>query len=257
MKFFPLCLILSVSVAGLSIAQEVLPTKPAESKPKFSLPFKIPGLSGGNEEASPAAAIDSPVLAENADGGDSAAPSIEGEGSTAPGQEGLPPGVQPDSGDNIDFVQRSNFIISKIRNNFRQLDPFGMPMDPTNPAESPALATQYEEIEEAPVLTNSSLKSALKTLPISGIYPNKSMIVIGARSFSRGDQFGMKFEELTIRLRFEGLRGHQIYFKDLDTQEVASVDFSPTPKEFEPITSNSSAPKSDGIVPMDSLFIVN
>jgi hypothetical protein len=176
----------------------------------------------------------------------------------AGGPPGLaPPGMQTEEAKSLDFVQRSNFILSKIRNNIRQVDPFGMPMDPTNPTERPALADQYEEIDDVPVLTNSSLRNALKTLPISGIYPGKRVIVIGARAFSQGDQFGMKLEELTIRLRFEGLRGQKIYFKDLDTQEVASVDFNPTPKEFEPITSNTSAPQGNGIVPMDSLFIVN
>lgn len=177
---------------------------------------------------------------------------------TAGGPPGLtPPGLQAEASESLDFVQRSNLVLSKIRNNLRQMDPFGMPMDPTNPTERPALAEQYEEIDDVPVLTNSSLTSALNTLPISGIYPEKSIIVIGARSFARGEQFGMKLEELTIRLRFEGLRGHKIFFKDLDTQEVASIDFNPRPKEFEPITSNTNAPQGAGIVPMDSLFIVN
>jgi len=184
------------------------------------------------------------------------------EGTTAPPASDAPPGMRPpglgeQTEGQLDLIQRTNFIISKIRNNFRQMDPFGMPMDPTNPSEAPALSEQYEDEEEIPVLNNSSLKSALETLPISGIYPSKSVVVIGARSFSRGDQFGMRLEELTIRLRFEGIRGHSIFFKDLDTQEVASVDFNPTPKEFEPITSNSTPPETNGIVPMNDLFIVN
>lgn len=253
MKLSPLFLAFSLFSAGFSIAQELPAPEAASaepsSKPNFSLPFSIPGLTGEDKEETAAESPgSSPSVA-------AAGPMAPGQGPGTPGS--LPPGVKPDAAGEVEFVQRSNFVISKIRNNFRQLDPFGMPMDPTNPSEAPALATQYEEIEDVPVLTNSSLKNALATLPISGIYPKRNIIVIGARSFTRGDQFGMKLEELTIRLRFEGLRGQNIYFKDLDTQEVAAVNFNPTPKEFEPITSNTSAPQGNGIVPMKSLFIVN
>jgi len=201
------------------------------------------GLAAQEEKPDPA---ENPATATAAD-----APAMPG----MPGA--LPPGGPAEADGGLNFLQRSNFVLSTIRNNLRQMDPFGMPMDPTNPAESPVLSEQYEDVEDVPVLTNSSLKTALETLPISGIYPKKAVVVIGARSFSRGDQFGMKLEELTIRLRFEGIRGHTIYFKDLDTQEVASVDFNPQPAEFEPITADARPETGAGIVPMDELFIVN
>ncbi|MDF1852845.1 MAG: hypothetical protein P1U85_18555 [Verrucomicrobiales bacterium] len=262
MRKLTFAIALTIAIPILSTSQDAIETPGPEAEPessgiasslpKFSLPFNIPGLS--KEEESPEVAPEDTAPHALPDTTPGSAPSPEG---VALGKGPMPPGVGGNKEGGLDFVQRSNFVISKVRNNFRKMDPFGLPMDPTNPADSPALTMQYEEEDDIPVLTNSSLKSALATLPISGIYPKKSVIVIGARSFSRGDQFGMKLEELTIRLRFEGLRGHKIYFKDLDTQEVASVDFNPTPKEFEPITSNTSPPQGNGIVPMDSLFIVN
>ena len=156
-----------------------------------------------------------------------------------------------------EFLKRANTIVSRIRANQRQMDPFGMPMDPTNAIETPKLADQYDELEDVPTLNNTSLKSALTNLPISGIYPGKKIIVLGPRSFKPGEVFGMQLEELTIRLRFEGIRGSSVYFKDMDTQEVATVDFNTKPKEFEPITRGSSPNTPAGIEPMNDLFIVN
>ncbi|MDF1656773.1 MAG: hypothetical protein P1U58_04130 [Verrucomicrobiales bacterium] len=157
----------------------------------------------------------------------------------------------------LDFVARSEFIIDHIVSNSRQVDPFGMAMDPTNTVETSRLADQYDELEDAPVITNSALKNALQTLPITGIYPERHTIVLGARTFKRGGIFGMKLEEITIRLRFEGIKGDSVYFKDLDTQEVATVEFNTRPAEFEPITQGAAPPRGEGIVPMDDLYIAN
>lgn len=169
-----------------------------------------------------------------------------------------PPGVtvSPDFAE-IDFLVRSSTMLAKLEDNPRQVDPFGMPMDPTNAVETPVLADQYDDSDEAQVLNANSLESVLEDLPITGVYPKRQMIVVGARSFERGGHLGMKLEELTIRLRFEGIKGNSLYFKDLDTQEIASVDFNTRPKEFEPITSKSKAPRGSGIVGMDELFIVD
>ena len=157
----------------------------------------------------------------------------------------------------LDFIQRSNSILAKIRDNDREIDPFGLPMDPTNAVNTLAMSDEFEDVQESTVLNASAFKTALQGLPISGIYPKGQTVVIGARSFDRGDQFGMKLEELTIRLRVEGIKGTSIFFKDMDTQEVASVEFNPRPAEFEPIVKGSKNPTAKGIIPMNELFIVN
>lgn len=160
-------------------------------------------------------------------------------------------------GEGLDFLVRSNFIFSKLLQNTRAMDPFGQQMDPANAKETPMLAEHYTDSEETTAtLDNSSLKSALLTLPVTGVYPQRNVIVIGARSFAPGGQFGMKFQDLTIRLRFEGVRGKEIFFKDMETREVTSIEFAPHPKEFEPLT-NSGQPLGSGIVSMNDLFIAN
>ena len=176
--------------------------------------------------------------------------------------EPLPPGapgeIATEGDQKLDFLKRANLVSAKLLEDKRVVDPFGMLMDPANVAEVPVVAEQYEEEEkEAPALTNSSLKTALLTLPITGIYPQRGLVVIGARSFHVGGQLGMKLQDLTIRLRFEGVRGSEVFFKDMETQEVASIPFNARPKEFEPLTKSSSHPLGPGIIPMNELFIVN
>ena len=67
----------------------------------------------------------------------------------------------------------------------------------------------------------------------------------------------MIFEGLTIRLRFEGVKGQSLYFKDMDTEEVTFIDFNPLPKGFERMTNKAEPRQSQGIVPMSDLFIVD
>lgn len=180
---------------------------------------------------------------------------------SAPEMPMRPPGTpgtdSPEAPPILDFIQRSNSILAKIRDNNREIDPFGLPMDPTNAVNTLAMSDEFEDVQESTVLNASAFKTALQGLPISGIYPKGQTVVIGARSFDRGDQFGMKLEELTIRLRVEGIKGTSIFFKDMDTQEVASVEFNPRPAEFEPIVKGSKNPTAKGIIPMNELFIVN
>jgi hypothetical protein len=195
-------------------------------------------------------------------------PAISQEPPPAPEEDLVPPTIPDEMSteerlasektQEIEAIRRSKFVLSKIRNNVRAIDPFGMFMDPANSESSAMLADQYSEPEEqTQALTESSLKKALESLPITGFYPQKRMLVIGARTLQLGGQFGMKLDELTIRLRFEAIRGESLYFRDIDTQEVTSIDFNARPKEFERITDSPKPAPGRGIVPMNELFIVD
>lgn len=169
----------------------------------------------------------------------------------------LPPGPGNPGGKDIDFMQRSNLILSMILENERAVDPFGLVMDPANAKSTPVLAEQYADEEEPTVLNSSSLKTALMTLPITGVYPKREVVVIGARAFPIGGQFGMKLQELTIRLRFEGIRGGEIFFKDMETREVTSIPYNTRPAEFEPLSKGSKQAPGEGISSMGDLYIAN
>lgn len=182
------------------------------------------------------------------------------EAPAAPATEvppGLPGATTAESGKKVDFLQRSNLILAKLLESERAVDPFGLTMDPANAKAAPVLADQYKEVEETTVVNNSMLKNALLTLPLTGVYPQRELIVIGARSFNVGGQFGMKLQDLTIRLRFEGIRDGEIFFKDMETREVTSVPYNTRPAEFEPMVKGAKQPPGSGIVPMNDLFIVN
>lgn len=195
-----------------------------------------------------------PLCSEDAPSDSSSPDPASGE-TAPPGKPGT--GAEKE-GKKVDFLERSNLVFAKLQNSSRPTDPFGFLMDPANVPEAPDLTMQYEEVKpETPGLNNSALKTALLTLPITGIYPQRGVVVIGARSFPIGGEFGMKLQELTIRLRFEGIKGAEVFFKDLETQEVASIPFNPLPAEFEPITRNSGNSRGSGIVPMNELFIAN
>ncbi len=165
-----------------------------------------------------------------------------------------PEGIDPDK---LDFLQRSNLVLGKLLDNHRSVDPFGMVMDPGSSTVAPVLADQYEEAPEATTVSNSALKNALMSLPITGVYPSKGLIVIGARSFPVGGQFGMRLQDLTIRLRFEGIREGEVFFQDLETREITSIPFDVRPAEFEPLRKGGKLVTGNGIVPMNDLYIAN
>lgn len=159
--------------------------------------------------------------------------------------------------DESGFLQRSNQILAKLLENGRSIDPFGMPMDPANAASAPALAEQYHEEVKSVQLDNSALKNALLSLPITGIYPQKKMLVLGARTFQVGGEFGIKVQDLVIRLRFEGVRNGEIFFQDAETKEMASIPFRTLPAEFEPLRKGASHEAGPGIQRMNDLYIAN
>jgi hypothetical protein len=209
-------------------------------------------ISGGAIPSAGSLAIaSSPSPPSEKQGPDSAPDAPKALPSDLPGQEA------GSESQKVDFLQRSNLILAKLLESERVVDPFGLVMDPGNAKEAPLLADQYEEEKETTVINNSMLRNALLTLPITGVYPQQEKIVIGARSFGIGGQFGMKLQDLTIRLRFEGIRGGEIFFKDMETSEVTSLPYNVLPAEFEPIVKGSKRAPGQGIVPMNDLYIAN
>lgn len=229
----------------VSVAETgILPEEPAEATPEDESDAVTPGsvIPEGAPSAPLASAM--PPLAGN-------------EPTTADETAGSSPGDALKAAAQIGYLQRSNLILAKLLDNDRSMDPFGLVMDPANTKAAPVLADQYEDVDEPTVVNNSMLKDALLTLPITGVYPHKGILVIGARTFPVGGEFGMKLQDLTIRLRFEGVRSGELFFKDMETREVTSIPFNPRPAEFEPIVKGSKREPGSGILPMNDLFIVN
>lgn len=255
----PLLLLCLLSAPALSGQESALPPLPGFAQ-AATAPATTP--SPGTAEATAPEVPDAPA-AEEAPPAPSATPPLpqaappQPDGAVPPGPGNPGGAAAPGDKRKVDFLQRSHLVLAKLLENERAVDPFGMVMDPANAKAAPVLADQYEEVEETPQLNNSSLKSALLTLPVTGVYPQKELLVLGARMFAVGDQFGMKLQDLTIRLRFEGIRGGEIFFKDMETRETTSIPFNPIPAEFEPMSKGSKRKPGEGIHAMSDLFIAN
>lgn len=257
-----LLLLCLLSAPALSGQESALPPLPGFAK-AATAPAATP--SPLTEEGPAPEVPDAPdaPAAEEAPPAPSATPPLpqaappQPDGAVPPGPGSPGNAAAPGDKQKVDFLQRSNLVLAKLLENERAVDPFGMVMDPANAKAAPVLADQYEEVEETPQLNNSSLKSALLTLPVTGVYPQKELLVLGARMFAVGDQFGMKLQDLTIRLRFEGIRGGEIFFKDMETRETTSIPFNPIPAEFEPMSKGSKRKPGEGIHAMSDLFIAN
>ena len=61
-------------------------------------------------------------------------------------------GNESEQAQDIETVRRSNFILSKIRDNDRAIDPFGMLMDPANPLPVAEVADENDEFEATTLL---------------------------------------------------------------------------------------------------------
>ena len=155
-----------------------------------------------------------------------------------------------------DLMQRSNLILAKILENIRPTDPFGMPMDPANAPVINATASSGEG-EATTTVDSTALKDALSSLPITGVYPLRQILVLGPRTFRTGGEFGIKIDDATIRLRFDGIRGGEIFFTDMDNEEAVSIPFNAKPAEFEPIGGQGKTATETGISSMRDLFIAD
>jgi hypothetical protein len=251
----------STTAAAVSAQLAESPTLPEPEAPGSmpapqSVDSSTTTISGAAVPSAGSLAIaSSPSPPSEKQGSDSAPPAAPDAPKALPSD--LPGKEAADESQKVDFLQRSNLILAKLLESDRVVDPFGLVMDPGNAKEAPLLADQYEEEKETTVINNSMLRNALLTLPITGVYPQQEKIVIGARSFGIGGQFGMKLQDLTIRLRFEGIRGGEIFFKDMETSEVTSLPYNVRPAEFEPIVKGSKRAPGQGIVPMNGLYIAN
>ncbi|MBU6179091.1 MAG: hypothetical protein KGR69_05470 [Verrucomicrobia bacterium] len=255
MKSIPSIVLFAVILASPCPAQEKAPTA-APSAPPAGVTGEPASEPPGEPAVNPAAdnggavsttggevAVASPAVPTVPPGGTGAVASSENPSdATAPKK--------------LDFLQRSNLILAKILENIRPTDPFGMPMDPAN---APAIAepTPYEEAEAPATVDSSALKDALRSLPITGVYPRRQILVLGPRTFRNGGEFGMKIDETTIRLRFDGIRDGEIFFTDMDTREAVSIPFNAKPTEFEPMGDQGKPAPGAGISSMNDLFIAD
>lgn len=149
---------------------------------------------------------------------------------------------------------RTGMIIEKIDGSLRNVDPFGLPMmpDKTVPVEDSG-ATEKEEPVEGPngtKLREFAIRAADK-IPITGVYPERQVLVVKGRLMEAGKSIVVRVENLEITLKFLGLNEDGIHFQDVDTDEVVVRQYKrlrgihPRRKEEVPSRTN----KKSGIFP--------
>lgn len=122
---------------------------------------------------------------------------------------------------NFNFLSRSQKVVTKLDEKERKQDPFGLAMDPEEalPEITPDLAAD-DEISDAPATT---LQEALQKLNVTGIFPNKGEIMVGAQNLGVGDAVLIDYKGVAFNLTIEKVAQTELVVKDTDTGETAAL----------------------------------
>lgn len=124
---------------------------------------------------------------------------------------------------NFGFLKIAQGVMGKLESRNQKEDPFGMAMDPENELpEVEAADEPVQESEEEAVL-KTSLQEALTKLNITGVFPARKMIMIGAQELGVGDEIVIDFKETRFDLDILKITNTELVLKDRETQEEANV----------------------------------
>ena len=98
---------------------------------------------------------------------------------------------------NFAFLDYARKLVDRLDKKDRKIDPFGMPMDPM--AKGTELAMPVESpLENGP---KTSLQEAISKFRVTGVYPNRNEVIVGAQSLRVGDQVVIKHGEVSFKLK--------------------------------------------------------
>lgn len=122
---------------------------------------------------------------------------------------------------NFNFLSKSQKVVTKLDEKERKQDPFGMAMDPEEalPEITPDM-TGDDEISDVPATT---LQEALQKLNVTGIFPQKGEIMVGAQNLGVGDAVMIDYKGVAFNLSIEKVAQTELVVKDTDTGETASL----------------------------------
>lgn len=120
------------------------------------------------------------------------------------------------------FLGKSQNVLKKLEDKDRKEDPFGMAMDPEEELpEVVAEAGQEETEEELP--SKTSLQEALQKFQVTGIFPSRGEIIVGAQNLGVGDEVVIDYKSVIFNLTIQKVTQDEIVMKDTETGEEASV----------------------------------
>lgn len=139
----------------------------------------------------------------------------------------------------------------------RKVDPFGMPMDPENPPEVTEVApvVEQESVDQGPTAAET-LAAALEKINVTGVFPSREEIIVGARSLRRGSTIVVSQGATNYRLQITGVTQNAVSFKDLNSGESAEAPLNIIPSgSFEGISRRPAPTDTEGggtIVPRNA-----
>lgn len=161
---------------------------------------------------------------------------------------------------NFNFLSLSQGLMKKLENRDLAEDPFGMAMDPEN--ELPEMAAVEDaagDRQEEEEILKTTLQEALTKLHITGVFPHKKTIMVGAQDLGVGDEIVIEYKETVFNLQILGITGSELKLRDKETQEEAAVaiGFSNSlpagMSRSQPVASQEDAARQEStIVPMSS-----
>lgn len=122
---------------------------------------------------------------------------------------------------NFGFLDYARKLVDRLDKRERKVDPFGMAMDPQDTESVLAMpAETFDEIDAGP---KTSLQEAVSKFRVTGVYPNRNEVIVGAQSLRVGDQVLIKHGDVSFNLKISKVEADSVELTDLETGEVAGV----------------------------------
>lgn len=101
----------------------------------------------------------------------------------------------------------------------RETDPFGQYQDPNA---RPVIRKPVVRQDAPPPVPAVPLSEIIERIEITTIMPSSNAILVGSRSFKKGEQIPVVFQGKRIQLEIMGVSARQIDFRNAETGETAS-----------------------------------
>jgi len=148
------------------------------------------------------------------------------------------------------------------RNETRDVDPFGVSMDPTKGMELPPAEPTSPDlmpVEAGPTVAQA-LSNALEKINVTGVFPSRGEIIIGARSLRERSILVVSQGQTQYKVQITDIAPDAVHFRDVATGEEVMSPLNIMPVDaFEGITRRPPEDQvSRGISPMNApVFEVN
>ena len=161
---------------------------------------------------------------------------------------------------NFSFLRFARVLVEKLEGRKREVDPFGTAMDPEKELAELVVESAEPEVEEPKVKT--SLEEALSKFHVTGIFPGRREIMIGAQTLKQGDRLLIKHQTVSFQLEIAGIDSKEVRLKDVETGELATVPHgmmgglpAGMQREKPEVTEEPVLSESGTIVPMSQRLI--